>query len=249
MKAPRKARLREALAELETLRRRYETERELVARVSHQFRTPLAAIKGFAETLRRGGLRDRRRRLEFVQTIEKHSDWLSRIVEGLLTVHGIESRRHPLRPRRLELRAYLRRFAVSLAPVARKRRVRLAVEDGPGLVAWGDPDHLERALQSLCENAIGHARTAVELRAWPEARASVVEIRDDGPGIPEELLPRLFDGLSRAPAARRRHGTGLGLRIARCAVEANGGKAWAANHPAGGAVFRFTLPRGAAPPD
>ena len=226
----------------EALRGRRAQEQEVLARISHELRTPVTAIKGFAETLRRGGLRDRRHRLRFVETIERHSDWLSRIIEELLTLYALESKAPRYEPQAIELSRFLKRFSAGLAPVARKRGVRLRAAAEPSLSAWADRDQLERALQSLCENALAHARLGVEMSAYSEGRSAVVEVRDDGPGVPAELLPRVFEGV-RGPAPRRgRSGTGLGLRIARCAVETNRGRIWAENARSGGAVFRFTLP-------
>ncbi|MBI4347005.1 MAG: PAS domain-containing protein [Elusimicrobia bacterium] len=228
---------------LEGLRRRYEREKDVVARVSHEFRTPVAAIKGFAETLRRGGLKDRRHRLQFVRTIERHADWLGRISEQLLTLYAFESGRREPQPEGIRVAEFLRGFTAGLAPVARKRKIRLKASAHPDLSVWADRDHLEQALQSLCENAVAHAKSEVEIRAWAEAGRAVINVRDDGLGIPAAVLPTMFEGDQRpADDGPGKRGTGLGLRIARCAIQANGGRIWAEDDPGGGANLRCALP-------
>ncbi len=230
------------LEELRRLRRQETAERELIANVSHEFRTPVAAIKGFAETLRRGGLQDRKNRLEFVKTIEKHSDWLAKLIENLLVLHSLNSKRRVLSRQSVDLAGFLSNFADSVAPLARKKQVALKISAAEGLRVDCDADHLERALQSLYENALKFTPSGgtVEISARACGQQALVAVRDEGSGIPPSLLPDFFKRLSRFKH-RLGKGTGLGLRIAKCAVEANGGRIWVEKNPGRGVSFAFTV--------
>lgn len=241
--------------ELETLRHREALQREFMANISHEFRTPVAAIKGFAETLRLGGLNDRANRLDFVKTIERHSEHLRRLVEDLLDLSAQESGRRKPVPGRIGLAHFVQSLLLGLSPLSKEKNLTVRSSIDPALQAWMDAGDLERVLQSLCENAIKFSGINGEIEIAADLRVGqiLVSVRDQGPGIQLELLPHLFERFRKPPdSLPRRLGFGLGLTIAKGAVEANNGRIWAENNNGAGATFHFTIPvaeaRAAEPP-
>lgn len=232
--------------ELEAFRRRESVQRDFIANISHEFRTPVTAIKGFAETLRRGGMDDKRNRLRFVKTIEKHSDSLGCLIEDLLTVSAQESGTRSPKPKKIPLASFARAFIRGMAPVVKQKKQTLRARVDPGLKVWADPQDLERILGSLCENAFKFSdlKTAIEISGAAREGRAIISVCDKGQGIPPEALSRIFERFSQAgkPSPRKSRGIGLGLSIAKGAVEINKGKIWAENNAEGGATFHFTLP-------
>jgi signal transduction histidine kinase len=231
--------------ELERLRERDRLQRDFIANVSHEFRTPIAAIKGAAETLSAEDLKPSKRP-EFVDIISRHAARLERLVEDLLLVSALDAAQLPPEPRPLDLRPAVESCLTELGPLADKRGVKLACEIAPSLRVRADPDQLERVLLSLCGNAVEYNKkggSAVVSAARQEGSV-VVEVRDTGMGIPKEELPALFDRFHRSNAARGRKssGTGLGLMIVKKLVSAHGGRVWAESREGRGSTFRFSLP-------
>jgi two-component system sensor histidine kinase VicK len=216
--------------------------REFVADVSHELRTPLTTIRSYVETAAFGRLRsDQRRR--FLQVALDETDRLARLVKNLLLLTRLESaglRREPL-----DLRALVRESVRRLAPVARQRGLRLTTRLEPATVE-GDADRLAEVVVNLVGNALeytppgGHVR--VRLRT-AEGRAEFTVV-DDGPGIPPEDLPRIFERFYRVEKGRSRAagGTGLGLAIAKEITEAHGGTIDLASAPGKGTAVTVRLP-------
>lgn len=227
----------------DSLRESERVQREFVANVSHEFRTPVAAIKGFAETLRSGGLGDKRNRLRFVRTIEAHAERLGWLVEDVLTLSSLEAGKG-LQPAAVNVSELLRDYARSISPVSRAKRVTLSVRVPDTLQAWADQPYLLQVVENLVGNAIKFHRPGG--RIWLTARARgaevVVTVRDNGPGIPTACLGRIFERFFKAPGTGA-GGTGLGLNIARLIIERHGGRIWADSVPGRGAAFHFALPR------
>ncbi|OIO06037.1 MAG: hypothetical protein AUJ52_12805 [Elusimicrobia bacterium CG1_02_63_36] len=236
------------LHDITRLRRLEEVRKEFVANVSHELRTPLASIKGFAETLRRGGVDDPEHRMEFVETIERHADGLTRLVEDLLELASIESGKRGLRRERVALRAFADEIWQSIRPIAEKRGVSLVNEAAGELAVWFDKGALHQVLQNLLANAVKYNRRngTVTLRAVREdggARLRV-SVEDTGIGVPRADLPRVFERFYRVDKARSRElgGTGLGLSIVKHLVESHGGKVGAESSEGKGSTFHFVVP-------
>lgn len=223
------------------------TRREFVANVSHELRTPLALIKGYVETLIDGARNDPQVALKFLQTIEKHADRLTFLIEDLLTVSQLESGQVVMNREPAGLRGQVARVLEDLRDRAAARQMSLHNLVPEELAVRADVDRVQQVFFNLVDNAVKYGRPGgrVELSARP-AEPGWVEIRvaDDGPGIPVEARERVFERFYRVDAARSREqgGTGLGLSIVKHIVQAHGGEVRVESEPGKGAAFTFRLP-------
>jgi two-component system, OmpR family, phosphate regulon sensor histidine kinase PhoR len=224
-----------------------ELRKEFVANVSHELRTPLTAIKGFSQTLRDGALQDPVKGPQYLATIEKHADQLTNLVNDLLELSRLESHPGLTRQVRVDLDATARRAVHLLLSAAEKKEQQVTVETVPCLPpVAGDPDYLERAIANLIENAIKYTppggRITISLKTLTDHVA--VEVRDNGIGIPEKDLPRIFERFYRVDRSRSREmgGTGLGLSIVKHIAQAHRGSIEIASTPGQGSCFTLMLP-------
>jgi len=226
-----------------------ETERlrgALLTSISHDLRTPLAAILGAVTSLKRYGAQyDAATREEMLSTVEEEAERLNRFVANLLDMTRLDS--GALAPKRemIDIEDVVGTALARAAGVLGRHRTEVRLDPGLPMLPL-DFVLLEQVLFNLLDNAAKYAPTgtAVTVTARPGAEGVVIEVADEGPGIPAEDLPRIFDKFYRVRNAdRQRAGTGLGLAVCRGFVEAMGGTIDAANRPAGtGAVFRIVFP-------
>lgn len=226
--------------------------RQLLADVSHELMTPLAAIRGYVETLGMPGLPlDAATRAQSLAIVEEETHKLEAIIGDLLDLARVEGGGDTFRTEAVAVPDLFARVSDRHLPAMRERGVRLEREIAAGTPAIrGDAARLEQALQNLAANAIRHtpAGGRVTLQASPErgGRAVRIVVRDTGSGIPAEHLPRIFDRFYKADASRAgtplRSGSGLGLSIVRAIVERHGGRVTASNVPGEGASFEIVLP-------
>jgi two-component system, OmpR family, phosphate regulon sensor histidine kinase PhoR len=224
------------------------TRQEFVANVSHELRTPLSLIKGYVETLLDGAKADPELTTRFLQTIEKHTDRLTYLIEDILTVSKLESGQIVMNLHPVALRDEANRVLEDLQAVARERNIRVENEVPEGLMAQADADRLEQVFFNLIENSIKYGRRdgLVRVRARIiNDRKTELSVEDDGPGIPPEAQDRVFERFYRVDRARSREtgGTGLGLSIVKHIVQAHGGEVWVESEIGKGSRFYFTLPR------
>ena len=223
------------------------TRRDFVANVSHELRTPLSMIKGFTETLLDGAKDDPAVSEKFLRTIEKHANRLMFLIEDLLTLSRLESGQDAMNCQWTELRPVVERVFEDMADRAREKQVRLMNEISPQIQVWADADRLEQVFFNLVENAVkyGCADGAVTVGAVMKPGGVEVTVTDDGPGIPDEALGRVFERFYRVDRARSREagGTGLGLSIVKHIVQAHGGEADVRSELGKGATFFFNLPK------
>jgi two-component system sensor histidine kinase KdpD len=231
---------------------RVETERlrsSLLSSVSHDLRTPLAAITGAVSTIIEDGARlDAATRLELLESVREEADRLNRLVQNLLEMTRLESGAVQLRrewhPVEEVIGAALAHFGKRLAD----RRITTRVPPDLPLVAIDDV-LIGQVLINVIDNALKYTppRSPITIIATATDRAVTIEVADRGPGLPPGEEDRVFEKFYRGASADGR-GAGLGLAICQAIVVAHGGRMWAQNLPEGGVAFLFTLPITESPP-
>jgi two-component system phosphate regulon sensor histidine kinase PhoR len=230
------------------LKRLEKVRQDFVANVSHELRTPLTTIKGYAETLLDGALKEDVA-FQFVQVIDRHADRLTKIVEDLLTLSKIESKEFNLKPERLLISELIDGTLDIIKEEAGKKGVSISWNESTlSSFIFGDRKGLEQVLINLLDNAIKYGREGgniiISVSENPNAEIQI-SVRDDGIGIPKEDLPRIFERFYRVDKGRSKElgGTGLGLSIVKHIVQAHGGRVWVESQPGKGSTFYFTLPK------
>ncbi len=227
---------------------RYEELREeFVANVSHELRTPIAMIKGFAETLRNGASSDPEKLQQYLATIEKHADLLTNLVTDLLDLAKLESQAVPSIRGHVDLQSVLQHVHEMYAPTAQQKGQTIELRVASNLPNFpGNPDYIERAIANLLDNAIKYSldNTSITIAARRENAAIIIEVTDNGIGIPPEDLPRIFERFYRVDRSRSRAmgGTGLGLSIVKHVAQFHGGKVEATSAVGRGSTFALHLP-------
>jgi two-component system phosphate regulon sensor histidine kinase PhoR len=233
--------------DLTRLRQLESTRQEFVANVSHELRTPLSLIKGYCETLIDGAKDDPAVALRFLQTIEKHADRLTFLIEDLLTISRLESGQIVLNVQPVELAPLVQHLLDERQSRVKDKTVTVQNETPAGLVVRADADRLEQVLLNLVDNAIKYGgldvRVAVGARRTEEGLVEI-HVADNGPGIAPEHRERIFERFYRVDRARSREqgGTGLGLAIVKHIVQSHGGEVWVKSEVGQGSTFYFTLP-------
>jgi len=235
------------LHDVTELRRLERVRQDFVANVSHEFKTPLTAIQGFAETLLAGALEDPRSNRRFLEIIREHAARLARLTDDLLKLARIEAGKLELQFSDVDLRDLVERCAETTRLKAARKRLELDLEVPAGLPAvHGDAMLLREVLQNLLDNAIQYTPEGghIQVRATAGEREAVVTVADTGIGIPLAEQERIFERFYRVDAARSREagGTGLGLSIAKHIVEAHQGRLWVESEIGHGSQFSFSVP-------
>ncbi|MGE5175729.1 MAG: ATP-binding protein [Hyphomicrobiales bacterium] len=219
--------------------------REFVANASHELKTPLTSIRGYAETLLSGGLEDEANRARFVETIRAQAARLETLVEDLLALADLERPDAPLERKDWDLGQIVREMGETFQDLAARRGLRLVVEARPGVRARVDRSRLELALRNLLDNAVKYTDVGtVTLRLERTASAIRVSVSDTGRGIEAEHLPRLFERFYRVDRGRSRAlgGTGLGLSIVKHAIQLHGGRVGVESRVGDGSTFWIEVP-------
>ncbi|MGH3443054.1 MAG: sensor histidine kinase [Nitriliruptorales bacterium] len=225
---------RRALERLEELVR---WRKDFIASVIHDLLTPVASIAGFAELLLEGELSDAERR-DFLERILSNVQAQQALLDDLVAYAQLESGRLVLVPERLDLTRLVHNLIANMAPVVGDRHLGVATA---GVELTADRLALERILRNLLVNAAQHTGegAAIRVRAREDDDAVVIEVEDEGSGIPAERLPHVFEPFERGKAG----GSGLGLWIVKHHVDLHGGEVSADSEVGKGTVFRLTLPR------
>ncbi len=232
-----------------TERKRLERVRQdFVANVSHELRTPIAAILGYAETLRSGALSDARHAPQMVEIIHRQSERLGELVEDLLELSRLDAGERPLSPAPVSLGEVARQASEAMEPRAAGKRLSVQLRVPDDLTARADPKALEQVLLNLLDNAIKYTPEGgtVELVGERVGDRAELSIRDTGLGIEAKHLPRLFERFYRVDRGRSREqgGTGLGLSIVRHLVHGMEGEVRVASQLGVGSTFTVVLPVG-----
>jgi two-component system OmpR family sensor kinase len=222
--------------------------RRFVADASHELRTPLTAIRGYAELYRHGGLAAPAALEDAMRRTEQEAARLGRLVDDLLTLARLDEQR-PLAEQPVDLAALVRDVAADARAIAPDRPIDVAIDpplgDGP-VVTIGDDDRLRQVLANVVANALVHtdAGVAIHVRLHADANRYVVEVADEGVGMPPDVAARATERFFRADPsrARDRGGSGLGLSIVDAAVAAHGGEVTIESAPGAGTTVRIALP-------
>ncbi|MGE3148788.1 MAG: ATP-binding protein [Pseudorhodoplanes sp.] len=242
-----------AFHDLSPLRRVEEMRADFVANASHELRTPLAALRGFIETLQGPARDDVAARERFLEIMRTQATRMSRLIDDLLSLSRIELNAHVHPNIDVDVIGIVRQVVDSLQMLARERAVVVTVNaPSEAVVVRGNRDELTRLFENLIENALkygasGH-KVDIAIARTPD-RMAEVSVRDFGPGIAAEYLPRLTERFYRVDVAesRAQGGTGLGLALVKHILNRHRGRLHIASRPGEGATFTVDLPLSAAP--
>jgi len=220
--------------------------RDFVANVSHELKTPVTSLKGYAETLLDGALEDPETAREFVRIILKESERLRMLINDLLELSRIESAADPVEWQKINVNALLHSLEVKFRPQLEARQIDLVVVCPENLpYAWGDYTMIEQVLTNLADNAIKYSPVGekVKIVASEKADGILFEVIDPGPGIPKQDLSRVFERFYRVDKGRNRKqgGTGLGLAIVKHILETHGTRIHVESTLGRGSRFYFML--------
>ncbi|MFD3520795.1 ATP-binding protein [Streptomyces sp. NPDC058653] len=250
----------------EARRRTERSHAELIATVAHELRSPLTSVKGFTATLLAKWERftDDQKRL-MLETVDADANRVTRLIAELLDISRIDSGRLEVRRQPVDIATAVGRHIQSITASGQSPERFLVRIQQPLPALWADPDKIDQILGNLLENAVRHGAGTVTIEVAPAqvkhveyehaehanaehthadggAKGTAVTVSDEGAGIPEESMSRVFTRFWRGS---KRGGTGLGLYIVKGIVEAHGGTITVGRGPGGGAQFRFILPVGA----
>ncbi|CAJ0886253.1 two-component system, OmpR family, phosphate regulon sensor histidine kinase PhoR [freshwater sediment metagenome] len=221
---------------------------DFVANASHELRTPLASLLGFVETLQGPAKNDDKARDKFLSIMREQAQRMARLIDDLLSLSRIEQHMHVRPVEAVDLTVLVAHIVDTLTPMADESGAPLSLDLEPNVIVPGDRDELARIIENLIENAIkyGCAETAppVEISLGRRGSSAVFSVRDHGPGIPPEHIPRLTERFYRVDAgkSRAKGGTGLGLAIVKHIVLRHRGRLAIESTLGEGALFRVTLP-------
>ena len=235
------------LHDITDLRKLERVRRDFVANVSHEFKTPLTAIQGFAETLLAGAMDDPQNRIRFLQIILDHSRRLARLTDDLLELSKMDADRLEMEIDRLNVFQFVQSCIETTQRAASEKGLGISVDlktSLPDIAA--DRRRLAEVLQNLLDNAVQYTPSGGRITVSASSDGHQVEftVSDTGIGIPKVDQPRIFERFYRVDVARSREvgGTGLGLSIAKHLVEAHGGRIWVESEIGQGSQFHFTVP-------
>ena len=236
----------ERLADLDRLKT------EFIATITHELKTPLTSLMGYATILRKRALELKaEQREEFFEIMNRQGERILRLIEELLQSSRIDAGVAKLRREPIDLGAIAKEVETSLTSVAKTHTFAIDVPDRD-LGLYGDPTALEHVLTNLLENAIKYSSPGTEIRLSIEEseKEILIKVADHGQGIDPEDLPHIFERFRQANSqGRTRTSVGLGLYIVRSLVAAHGGRVWADSTLGVGTTFTIALPRRAGVPE
>jgi two-component system phosphate regulon sensor histidine kinase PhoR len=243
------------LHDISEVRRLEQVRRDFIANISHELKTPLATILGFAETLLTGALEDEEHNRRFVAIIREQAAGMAKLTEDLLDLSRIEAGQFKLEFEPVALSESVANAAQAMEPAIKEKRLTLSFDLPASLPrVRADRMRLRQVVAVLLDNAIKYTSQGgrVTVRAFPseDQKMVTVQVEDTGMGILSTDLPRVFERFYRVDKSRTRQtgGYGLGLAIARHIVEIHGGRIWAESEVGRGSTFSFTMPAAGEPP-
>ncbi|EHX4038242.1 PAS domain-containing protein [Listeria monocytogenes] len=222
---------------------------EFVINVSHELKTPVTALKGFAETLLDGAMYDEMLLKKFLTIIKEESDRLHRLIMDILALSRIEQNPVPENVELVEVDEVIEQSARTIFEMATEKNIQVIIPEKtiPSVTIETDRDKLQQILINLLSNAINYTPVdgKVEVKLIEQEAEVIIEVTDNGIGIPAKDIDRVFERFYRVDKARSRHsgGTGLGLSIVKHLVENCGGRIEVESQEEVGSTFRVTLPK------
>ena len=237
----------EKKTELEQLKANEQFRKEFLGNVSHELKTPLFSIQGYVDILLDGGIEDTEVNKRYLEKISSNSDRLIEIVEDLILISQVESNQLKLNITNFSIYELCLEVIESLEVLASKKRIKINIKDEKHIhfLIKGDKQKLYQVIHNLIENAIFYTPNGskVDIRFFDLEYQILVEISDNGDGIEEIHLPRLFERFYRVDSDRNRKkgGSGLGLSIVKKILEAHGHSIKVYSEIGKGTTFSFTL--------
>jgi two-component system phosphate regulon sensor histidine kinase PhoR len=227
------------LRSLQTMRR------EFVGNISHELRTPIAAIKAIVDTLRDGAVNDQEAAMDFLNRLEVEVDGMTQMVAELIELSRIETGKIKLKLELVNLNLLIEEVIARLSPQAERQQVSLSAELSPELPdVSADKERIRQVILNIIHNAIkftpSNGRIVISTKL--DGQSVVTQVSDTGIGISKEDLPHIFERFFKADKSRATSGTGLGLAIAKHIVQTHGGSVWVQSEPGKGSTFGFNLP-------
>jgi two-component system phosphate regulon sensor histidine kinase PhoR len=230
--------------DLTEIRRTEKMRKDFIANVSHEFKTPLTSIRGYAETLLNSAPADPKMSREFLEAIERNSALLQRLVDDLLVLARLESE-PPVEKQKFNVRDLIDQQLSSKQPLIEEKDIHVKV-DCPSTEIQADPARLAQALSNLIENAIRYNRRSGQVTITGSAAKTgfKIEVADTGIGVAQGDIARIFERFYRVEKSRTRDsgGTGLGLAIVKHAIESQGGSISVASRLGVGTTFTMMMP-------
>lgn len=237
-------------AEMEEMKKAEIYRKEFLSNVSHELKTPIFNIQGYIHTLIDGGLEDKQINLKYLEKAALHLDQLSEMVNDLEIISRLEAGEMPLDLRKFDIYNLAKEVMESLELQASQHNIRLEFKPGiaTGTAVIGDYEKIKQVLVNLISNSIryGKDQGATQVSIYDMGENALIEITDNGIGIPQEHIPRLFERFYRVDKSRSRKdgGTGLGLAIVKHIIEAHGQNINVRSSLGLGSTFGFTLKKG-----
>lgn len=235
------------LSDMTRIRRLEDLRRDFVANVSHELKTPVTSIRGFAEALQEGALADPEQARRYVSIIAKHAQRLNAIIDDLLSLSRLEdgSERRAISFEYHRLKDVLKAAIDLSAVAAEQKRITVTLQCNDDLEARVNAPLLEQAIVNLIDNAVKYSEpgAAVEIRVDQREGQTTISVKDAGCGIPAEHLPRIFERFYVVDKGRSRKlgGTGLGLAIVKHIAQVHGGQVTVESTPGKGSTFSLHL--------
>lgn len=237
--------------EIEMLRANEQFRKEFLMNLAHELRTPIFSVQGYIDTLAGGAIHDDNVNMKFLNNASKGIDRLVRLVDDLDEISKLESGRIPIIQESFAIQDLVKDVYEEMTLKAKEKNIELLLKKGTErpLIAYADKPKIRQVLANLVENGLKYGNEGGEITVGcyeMDGKNIYVEVSDNGPGIAEEHLPRIFERFYRADRSRSRHigGTGLGLAIVKHIIEAHGQTVTVRSKLGVGSSFGFTLEKG-----